>query len=98
MSAAANLAAYAKFEQQTRSRSRIVEIAVIVLLVTTWLTLALRFFVRGLMIMNVGWDDAAMLATNVGYAPSQPWHLADLNTGRFYLQLCFQSAWIPDWG
>ena len=97
MSSGADLSAYVKFVHLAESRTRIVEIAAIVLLVMTWLALALRFFVRTIMIMNVGWDDAMMLATNVCCARVHAGTFAKHKPGRLYCLLLFYSAWLPDW-
>ena len=37
-----------------------------VFLSTAWLTLFLRIWVRAGLLRNFGWDDAAMVVTNVG--------------------------------
>lgn len=51
--------------QEARSRANSVFIVAGTFLALSWLTLCLRFWVRGRLIRNLGWDDWTMLATVV---------------------------------
>ena len=46
---------------QGQSRGPIILIVSIVFLVLSWITIALRLYVRSKMINSLGWDDATML-------------------------------------
>ncbi len=51
--------------QEAQHRADTLTAVTAVFLAIAWLTVSLRLWVRGLLIRCIGWDDWAMLATNV---------------------------------
>lgn len=56
-----------------QQRTKAVNILTAVFLALAWLTVTMRFSVRGVMIKSIGWDDWTMLFTNVcrSFTPSR---------------------------
>ena len=62
-----------QFQQRAQYRTDTATVTTGAFLALAWLTISLRFWVRGLLIRSIGWDDWTMLLTIVrSKCPSDP--------------------------